>query len=186
MDDNEIIELYRQRDETALRETEKKYKAYCAAVAESILSDKQDCEECVNDTLLRAWNSIPPECPSSLKLFLARITRNLSFDRYRANRALKRGSGEICAVIDELEQCVSGSANVEKEAEAKELAETIERFLDTLGLRDRSIFLRRYFYSEKVAAISEHYSLKESNVLMILSRTRRKLRAYLEKEGYYL
>lgn len=186
MDDNQIIALYFSRAESAIRETEKKYGNYCLSLASHILRDREDAKECVNDTWLRAWNAIPPARPSQLRLFLAKITRNLSFDRLKERLAKKRGGGEVIAALEELQECVSGSSDVETELEFQELTDSINRFLHTLPGRECSIFLRRYFYVEPVGDIAKRYAVKESNVLVILSRTRKKLCAYLEKEGYIL
>ena len=184
MNDAEIIQLYWNRDEKAIPATAKKYGNYCAVIAGNILENKEDAEECVNDTWLRAWNSMPPQRPNQLRLFLAKITRNLSFDKFKARPAGKRGSGETAVALDELEECLPSSSSVEAEIAAKELEDCVNRFLHALPERECNVFLRRYFYVESVAEIAEAYGLKESNVWMILSRTRKKLRSFLEKEDY--
>lgn len=184
MEDRQIIELYWQRDEAAIGETDAKYGVYCFSVAQNILTNREDAEECVSDTWLRAWNTMPPQRPSYLRLFLAAITRNLSFDRYRARSAAKRGGGEVESALEELEECVPGSADPAAEVEAQELAESVNRFLRGLPQRDCDIFLRRYFYVEPPAEIAERYQLKKSHVLVLLSRTRQKLKDHLTKEGY--
>lgn len=186
MDDGQIIELYWERKESAVQETNNKYGSYCLKIANQILSNRQDSEECVNDTWLRAWNSIPPKRPDKLRFFLAKITRNLSFDRYKARKAGKRGGSEIDLVLEELEDCLSASGDVETEISMKELEKSMNCFITALPERERGIFLRRYFYAESVSDIAERYFLKESNVLMILSRTRKKLKNYLIKEGYII
>ena len=184
MDDRQIVELYLQRDEKAIEETSKKYGAYCYGIAHNILQNRQDSEECVNDTWLKTWNSIPPQHPNSLKLFLAKITRNLSFDRYRASRRDKRGGRAMEVALDEIEEIVAGTSDVVREAEARELIRSVERFLYGLPSRERAIFIRRYFYFDSIARISSTYCLKENNVLRILSRTRAKLKKFLEEEGH--
>lgn len=186
MNDSQIIALYWQRNEAAIAETNQKYGAYCYSIANNILSNKEDSDECVNDTWLRAWNVIPPQKPNAFRLFLAKITRNLSFDKFKAKHADKRGGGELALVLDELESCISDSSDTEAEFSLKELTESINSFLHTLSERECNIFLRRYFYAESVAEISIRYSLKDSNVQVILSRTRKKLREHLEKEGYII
>lgn len=185
MEDDQIIGLYWDRKEEAIRETDQKYGAYCFSVANHILSNEQDSEECVNDTWLRAWDAMPPGRPSCLRLFLARITRNLSFDKYKARAAKKRG-GEMELVLDELEECLAAPDNIEMEISAKELKGCINAFLDSIPERERDIFLRRYFYVDSIGGIAKRYCLKESNVLMILSRSRKRLKAYLGREGYFL
>ena len=146
MDDNKIIELYNQRNEKAIAATADKYGKYCYSIARNILSDRLDCEECVNDTYLVTWNSIPPKQPNYLKLFLAKITRNLSFNIYNRKNSLKRKGTVAHAAIEELADIVSGTANVEGEIDYKRLVESINAFLHTLNERDCNIFIKRYFY----------------------------------------
>ncbi len=182
MTDQEIIALYWSRNEDAIAQTQNKYHAYCFNIALRILNLYEDAEECTADTYLRVWNSIPPTKPSCFKSFLAKITRNLAFDKFRWKHSQKRG-GEMALVLDELENCIPSSASVDEELLAEEMQEYINRFLRALPLRERNIFLRRYFFVEKTKEIAERYALQESNVLVILSRTRQKLRNYLESEG---
>ncbi len=184
LEDNQIIELYWQKDADAISETANKYGAYCFTIAENILHNPEDSEECVNDTWLHVWNAIPPQRPAVLRMFLARITRNLSFDRFNAKNTKKRGGGEITLVLDELAECLSGGADVEAAYESKELGQCIRRFVRALPERDRNVFVRRYFFTEPVADIAKRYGLTENNVLTILSRTRKKLKSHLLKEGY--
>lgn len=182
MEDALIIELYNRRDEKAIEETSLKYGAYCYSIANNILSDAQDSEECVSDTWMKAWNSIPPGRPASLKLFLARITRNLSIDRYRSANRQKRG-GEVSVALEEISDFVP-SRDLEDEIERRELVRSLNAFLEGLPVRERNVFVRRYFFVEEVGVIAERYGLSEGNVFKILSRTRVKLKNYLEKEGY--
>jgi len=183
MDDIAIIQLYNNRDQNAITETDKKYGSYCFAVANNILESKEDSEECVNDTWLRTWNSIPPKNPSRFRIFLAKITRNLSFDKYRmANR--KKRSGELLYILDELSECVSGGNTTDDELNMILLGESLNKFLKSLTERDRGIFLRRYFYAESVTAIAEKYDMSTNNVSAVLSRTRAKLKTHLIKEGF--
>ncbi|MGM9522168.1 MAG: RNA polymerase sigma factor [Oscillospiraceae bacterium] len=186
MTDAEIIERYWQRDESAISNSSEKYGAYCRAVAGNILKDPRDLEECVNDTWLKAWGSIPPQRPSRLKLFFARITRNLAFSMYRSKTAEKRGGGEISAVLDELAECLPGGADTEEAFSAAELGRRINSFAAALPKRERDIFVRRYFFTESVRQIARTFGLTENNVSVILSRTREKLRKQLEKEGYVI
>ena len=122
MEDSKIVELYWQKNADAIKETDSKYGAYCFAIADNILRNKEDSEECVNDTWLNAWNAMPPQKPTKLQMFLAKITRNLSFNRFNARSAEKRGGGEIVLVLDELAECLAGESDVESEYEARELA----------------------------------------------------------------
>ncbi|MEN6308563.1 hypothetical protein SDC9_49844 [bioreactor metagenome] len=184
MEDNEIIEFYWRRSEQAIQESGSKYGSYCLSIANNILSNLQDSEECVNSTWLNAWNAIPPQRPNHLSAFFAKITRNLSINKLKARTAEKRSGNEATVVIDELGECLSASDNVEAEYQGKELGEKISQFLRTLSERECNMFIRRYFYVQPVGEIAKHYRLKESNVLVILSRTRKKLRFYLQKEGY--
>ena len=184
MEDSQIIELYWQKDPEAIAQTAGKYGAYCFTIANNILNSAEDAEECVNDTWLRAWNAMPPQRPKVLRLFLAKITRNLSFDRFQARNAEKRGGGEIALVLDELEECLAGKADVEAAQEDKELGQCIQSFIRALPERERNLFVRRYFFTEPVADIRKRYGLTENHVMVTLSRTRKKLKTYLLKEGY--
>ena len=186
MDDEKIIELYFARDEQAVTETDRKYGGYCFKLANAILCSREDAEETVSDTYLKTWNAIPPRKPQVLKMFLAKITRNLSFSRWRKQSAEKRGGGAIELVLEELDACIPAPGTVEDHLEGKELAKAIRCFLNTLSQRDQDIFLRRYFFVEETDAIARRYGMKPATVLRTLSRTREKLRAYLSGEGYAL
>ena len=185
MEDSKIIDLYFERNEAAITETDQKYGAYCRSIAWNILQNHEDSEECVSDTWLRAWNAMPPQRPRVLRQFLAKITRNLSLDRFRADHAHKRGSGEVPLALEELKECV-GSGNPATDAERKLLEELIGQFLQQLSQRDRGVFLRRYFYMESHKDIAARYGMKETNVRLCLSRTRQRLREYLRKEDFPL
>lgn len=184
MEDSQIVELYWRKDADAISETSSKYGPYCFAIADNILHNTEDSEECVNDTWLHAWNAMPPQRPNVLRMFLAKITRNLSINRFKARSTEKRGGGEILLVLDELADCLAGETDVEREYEGRELEQCIRRFVRGLPERDGNVFVRRYFFTEPVAAIAERYELTENNVMVILSRTRKKLRLRLAKEGY--
>lgn len=186
MEDNAILDLYFARDELAISETDRKYGGYCYSIANRILDSHEDCEETVSDTLWLTWNSIPPQRPNFLKLFLAKITRNLAFTRWRKLSAAKRGGGETELVLEELANCIPGTEQIDDQLNAKELAQTIRRFLDTLSERDQDIFLQRYFYVNDADTIAGRYGMKRTNINLILSRTRAKLKTYLTQEGYYL
>ena len=186
MDDQEIIQLYLKRDQRALSATARKYGNYCASIARNILGNHQDVEECVNDTYLKAWNSIPPTVPTMLSAFLARITRNLAFNKYKHDHVRKRGQGEVALVLDELAECVSGLEDVEREVDRRELVRTIQAFLDTLPTKKRDIFVCRYWYSDSVSFIARRYGMTENHVSVTLSRTRSKLNTYLTERGYLL
>ncbi len=182
MTDDEIIDLYWKREETAITESEIQYGRYCYSISYRILNSHEDSKECVNETWLNAWNVIPPQRPDKLSLFLGRITRNLSFDKFRADRAAKRGGGEIAFVLEELEECLPAVNKTEKAALDKELIEVINRFLYSLPNRECNIFLLRYWYSNPLKEIALKLSMTENNVKASLFRSRTKLKAYLEKE----
>lgn len=184
MEDSTILDLYFARDEQAVAETATKYGAYCFSLANSILPNKQDAEEAVSDTYWKTWNAIPPHRPAVFKLFLAKITRNLSFTRWRSLTADKRGGGEMALVLEELSSCIAAPGSVEDNLSGRELAKAIRSFLDTLPAREQDIFLRRYFFVEESEAIARRYGMKQATVLRTLSRTRTKLKKYLTQEGY--
>ena len=184
MDDAKIVQLYFERNEQAIKETAKKYGRYCTSIAKNILGNDEDAEECVNDTYLNTWNSIPPHKPKMLSSFLGKIVRNLAFNRYKHNHADKRGGGELTLVLDELAECVSGSDNVADAYLMKELVSSINQFLSTLPEDKRNIFIRRYWYTESVVAIAKRYNMESTAVSMTLSRLRIKLHNYLIERGY--
>lgn len=185
MEDSMIVQLYFDRDESAISRTHEKYGAYCTSIANNILGCAEDAEECVNDTYIKAWNTIPPHRPGVLSTFLGKITRNLSFNKYKQNTAQKRGGSDIPAILDELEECVASTAdNVENEMEYKELVKAIDNFLASLPQEKRNIFVCRYWYNESVAKIAKEYGMKENAVSMVLHRLRAKLKDSLIERGY--
>ena len=182
MEDDRIIELYFGRDEQAIRHTADKYGAYCTAVSMSILHSEPDAEECVNDTYLKTWNSIPPTRPHSLKLFLARIVRNLSINRHRALHSDKRNR-DLEVSLSELESCLPVP---DGENGGSELSELLNEFLGTQTPTDRKIFVQRYWYNLSTAEISEEHDISENAVWVKLHRTRERLREFLTERGYKL
>ncbi len=184
MTDEQIIDLYWRRDEQAIAESDSKYGSYCHTVANNILHNTEDASECVNDTWLKAWNAIPPMRPAHLDLFFAKLTRNLAFDRFKALTAAKRGGGEMPLILDELEECIAGPTDVESTFLSKELEACICQFVRKLPKRDRNVFIRRYFFAESIPDIAKRYRLTANNITVVLSRTRKKLKAYLDKEGF--
>ena len=183
VEDEKIIDLYWNRDEQAIVETDRKYGRYCHTIIGRVLPSEEDTEECLNDTWLHTWNAIPPTRPVVLRLFLAKIARSLAFNHYNANTAKMRGGGEVNVVLDELAECVAAPGNVEDQILAEELGKSLDSFLRTLPEREANIFLRRYFFTEPVSDIAKRFGLTENNVMVILSRTRGKIRQYLQKEG---
>lgn len=186
MEDYQIIELYFQRSELAITETDTKYGSYCHAIAQNVLNNAEDSEECVNDTWWKAWNSMPPQRPNYLRMFLAKITRNLAIDIFRSKNRQKRGGGVYDIALEELSEVLSAENSVEEQLAANELEESIRSFVAGLPERDGNVFLRRYFYFETTSCIAKKYGIRENHVLLILSRTREKLKKHLLEEGYVL
>lgn len=188
MEDKDIIDLYFKRDERAISETEKKYDKYCRVISERILGISEDVEECLNDTWLKTWNSIPPKKPNNLSTYLAKIVRNVSFDSYRYKRALKRNS-ELEVILDELEDIVSGENNqntIDEELEIKEMIGAVNEYLKEISKEKRSIFILRYWFGMSIKEISEKVNLRENNVSVILNRVRKDLKVYLKERGFEL
>ena len=186
MDDRNIIELFFARDERALSESQKKYGRYCESISKNILSSDEDAEEVLNDTLLSAWNSIPPEEPKSLKTYLGTLARNLSLDRYRKMKAEKRSGSEVSLCLEEAEEFLADTKSISEEYEKREFIKFLNNFLHSLPERECDIFVRRYFYCDSTADIARRFGIKEPNVLVILSRTRKSLKKALQKGGYTL
>lgn len=184
MEDEEIISLFFERNESALSEASKKYGGYCTTIARNILKNEQETEECINDLLMKVWEKIPPEKPRILAAFLAKLTRNIAIDRYRKNRSERRIGDEVDVVLEELGDCVSDSTDVQGTAEKRALLEAINRFLEFQPKRNRIVFVSRYCCCESVRSISGRLGMSENSVSVCLNRTRKKLREYLEKEGY--
>jgi RNA polymerase sigma-70 factor (ECF subfamily) len=185
MDDQQIVDLYWQRDEKAIDQTQKKYGKYCHTIAYAILHSHEDAEECVNDTYLRAWGAIPPAKPGRLSTFLGKITRNLSLDRYEKNTAQKR-SGPVELVLDELSECIPDADSTLDPIDMIALGDAINAFLEGLPQKTRQIFLRRYWYMSPVRDIARDTVMSEGAVKVSLLRTRESFKAYLEKEGIVL
>ena len=182
MTDERIIELFFARSERGIEELDTKYGATCHRIAQNILGNKEDAEECVNDAYLGVWNSIPPKKPSLLSAFLFKILRNLSITRYHANTAQKRNSFYDIA-LDELGDTISTEESIEKECSQKELTNAIEGFLDTLTRENRVIFVRRYWFSENYTEIAKRTGLTEKNISVRLTRIREKMKEYLSERG---
>ena len=181
--DKTIVELYWKRDPQAISETEKTYGALCRSVSYSILQSHEDAEECTNDTWYKAWETMPPQRPSSLRAYLCRIVRNLSIDRWRRRSSRKRGGG-MEVLLEELEDCISAGDDVEKSVEHKELLRLVNTFLGTLPETERDLFVCRYWFFASIQELCEKFSFSESKTKSMLFRTREKLRKCLEKEGY--
>ena len=182
MDDKNIIELFYERSEQAITELSKKYGLLCKKVADNILNNHLDAEECVNDAYLAVWNTIPPQNPDSLVSYVCRIVRNQAIKKYHENTALKRNSIYDTS-LDELEEVLPSSASVEGELEAKEVSAMIDRFLETLDKQSRIMFIRRYWYSESIEEIALSFKTSKHYISVRLSRIRKALKKHLVKEG---
>lgn len=184
MEDREIIRLFFKRNEAALYEVSRKYGSNCRAIARNILKNNEEVEECVNDTYMRAWESIPPNDPPVLGAFLAKITKNLALSRISFYNADKRGGGNGTLSFDDLDEFVSGEYSVEAETERKELTAAINGFLKKLPAKQRQIFVGRYWGYYKLSELAKRFGMSESGVSLSIERTRRKLRKHLEKGGF--
>ena len=181
MDDQAIVQLYWNRSEAAIAETDRKYGHYCFSIAHNILNNTEDSQECVSDTYLRAWESIPPHRPRHFFAYLAKICRHFALDKLDWKSAAKRRA-EVVSLTDEMALCIPDSQR-ERELEGRELGRLLDAFLRTLTPENRMVFMRRYWYVDTIAEISARFGISESAVQMRLSRTRAKLSSYLEKEG---
>lgn len=186
MNDEMIVNLYFKRDENAVKETQKKYNAYLSNISYNILYNRQDSEECVNDTYLKAWNSIPPNKPNVLSTYLGKITRRLSIDVLRGKNRKKRKATEYDLSLDELEDCVGEKDSIEKQVDVNLLSNLINKYLSEISSEARIIFVCRYYYMDSVRAIANYYDMSESKVKSSLYRTRQGLKKYLMGEGFEL
>ena len=183
MEDSTIVNLYWQRSELAIPETERKYGGYCHTVAMRIVNNREDAEECVNDTWLGAWNSMPENRPSYLAPYLAKLTRWLSLTKVKAQNRLKRGGNEITLSLEELDSEMGEGTDLARQIEMKELSAYLNAFLAGLPTEERKVFLARYWYAASIREISEKSRYSESKIKSMLLRTRRKLKKALEDEG---
>ena len=182
MDDSKIIDLYWQRSDKAISETEKKYGNYCRAIANNFVSNNEDAEECVNDTWFSAWNQMPDKRPSILSAFLGKITRNIAISVYRKRTSKKHGRGETALALEELADCVPSGIDLESDFENAELEELIRNFALSLNDTEQKVFVSRYWYLASIKEISKCLNCSESKTKSILFRVRKKLRARLEEE----
>ena len=186
MRDDQIIDLYWQRSETAIEETDQKYGRYLTAIAYNILSDLEDSKESVNDTYMNAWNSMPPHRPNVLSAYLAKITRNVSIDRIRRKNRGKRVPSEYLTSLSELSDCVTDGQNVEREIDMKQLGEALNAFVRALPDEARHLFIGRYFYMDPLREVARYCGMSEAKAKSMLHRLRLSLKAHLEKEGFGL
>lgn len=186
MEDKDIVDLYWNRNEHAILETSVKYGGYCFSISNNILFNSLDAEECVNDTYLATWNSIPPHKPSVLCAYLGKITRRISLKKWRDKHAEKRGGGQTQLVLDELLECIPSKKTVDDELNEKELADLIKLFISKLDVNERRIFICRYWYLDSIADISKQFGYGQSKIKTTLFRTRGKLLSFLKKEGVFV
>ena len=182
MEDEKIIQLIWDREEQGLKELSDKYNNYCHSISCRIVHDEEDARECVNDTWFQAWRTIPPTIPNNLGAYLARITRNLSLNRYRRAHQKKREADRVAVCLDELQECVSGGVSPERMAEQSYLGQVISDFLRGLPKEERIMFVRRYFYMDSVAEVAEYFGCSESKVKTMMFRCRKKLQEILIRE----
>lgn len=184
MDDDEIIELMENRNERSIAELSKKYGGVCGKVARNILGDFTDVEQCLNDTYFKAWNSIPPAKPVSLRAFVATITRNIALTQLRDSHTAKRGGEFEIIPFDDLDDFVSGESSIEGMAECSELVDAINKFLYKQSELKRQLFIKRYWGCCSIEELARSFGMTESNVTVTLTRVRKKLKDYLCKRGY--
>lgn len=183
MEDMQIVDLFFARNEQAIDETAHKYGNYLFSIADHILSSNRDAEEAVNDTYLGAWKSIPPHRPDRLSTYLGKITRRCSLEKWKAMHAQKRGGGEVPLALEELSECIPAGETPEQTMELKELTQLLNTFIRTLAETEQRVFVCRYWYLMSVKTISRNFGFTESKIKSMLSRTRGKLKTYLEREG---
>ena len=186
MRDDEIVALYWQRDEAAIRETEQKYGRYLSRIAYNVLADPGDCEEVVNDACLKAWTSMPPPRPAVLGTYLGKIARQLSIDRFRTRNREKRQGSEYSLSLFELEECVSQGDATRQTVDGHLLAEAISAYLKTLSAQARHTFVGRYYYMDPLKEVAAYCGMSQSKAKSLLYRTRQGLKAYLKQEGFDL
>lgn len=184
MDDALIVSLYWQRDETAIRRTEDKYENYLTKIAYNILNDFEDSRESVNDTYLRAWNSMPTHRPAVLSTYLGKITRALAIDIYRKRNSKKRAGSAYALSLSELDECIPGGRDTAQPIELKELGKVISRFLRALPEEARTVFVRKYYFMDSIHEIAAGCRMSEAKTKSMLHRTRKKLKVFLTKEGF--
>lgn len=184
LSDEKIVELYFARDEVALDATDKKYGKYLYTVAYNIIHNNLDCEECLNDTYLSTWNTIPPKKPTALQVFLTKITRNIAVDKYRKASASKRVPAELVMSLEELDECVHDSPSAEEAYMISELVKILNETLRQMDEREQYAFICRYYYFDRTIEIAKTLGVSKSTILRALEKAREKLKERLEKEGY--
>lgn len=186
MDDSEIVRLFWDRNETALSVTEEKHGKRCRTVAENILKNREDADDCVNEAYLKLWELIPPHRPEALGAFLCKIVRCISINMLKAKTAGKRGGSTAALAFEELEECIPDKCSVEHTYEGKEMISAVNSFLRQIPIENRRIFVLRYWYCCELSEIANRFGKRKNTVSVILNRTRSRLRKYLEEEGFEL
>lgn len=184
MEDKEIVKLYWNRNELAIKETASKYGRYCYRIAYNILYNKEDAEESVNDAYLNTWECIPPNFPEKLSTFVGKITRRISLNKWHSKTRKKRGGNQVDLALEELDECLASENNVERTIEYKELLQILNRFLEELPETERDLFICRYWFLASIQELSKKFAFSESKTKSMLFRIREKLKSYLEEEGY--
>ncbi len=185
MSDQAIVQKFWDRDEDAIAEAKAQYSDYCLYIANNVLNDCRDAEECLNDALLAAWNSIPPQRPENLRTYLGKLIREISINQRKKNNRLKRIPSEITQSLDEISEMVS-AGDFQEGIEQAELSREISRFLFSLNETKRNVFIRRYWYYDSIESICRRYGFGKSKVVMMLKRTRSDLSRHLKKEGFII
>ena len=186
MEDREIIKLFVDRSQEAITETKNKYEKFCYKIANNILKNHHDVEECLSDMYLKAWETIPPNIPNSLKAYLGKIIRNGSINLYHYKNAKKRGNRDTDIIFEELEECIHSNNGVESYLDTQHITEVINNFLEESNRLERQIFVRRYWYMESILEIANACDISDARIKTILFRQRKKLKKYLEKEGVFI
>lgn len=184
MKDEIIIQMFLERNEDAIAAVINKYGHYCQNIAGNILGNSSDIEECLNDTYLKVWKSIPPHQPDALAAYIGKIARNSAINIMRYNKAEKRNNGEVPFILDELEDFVPGGINPEDESSRGELVSSINSFLSTLSQEKRVIFVSRYWYSASISDIASKTGISQNKVSVTLSRLRKQLKVWLTERGF--
>ena len=185
LDDKVIIQHYWDREERAINETDEKYGSFCLRIAENILGNQEDSKECVNDTYLNAWNSIPPHLPEKLSCFLGKITRNLALNIYEKKHTAKRGKGQIEMALSELAECVDMSSDIENESERQQIRDVINEFLKNQNMQRKNIFIQRYWYLMSIKEIGVQHDMNDNQIKSVLYQMRNELKKILVKEGLF-
>lgn len=184
-EDNELIDLFLNRSDKAILHTSDKYNNYCYSIAYGILKNHEDSEECVNDTYMSAWNSIPPNIPKKLSCFLGRITRNAVLNIYEKRHAAKRGRGQVKLALSELSECVDMNSGIENEQERQQIREVINKFLQDQNEQRRKIFIQRYWYLVSIREIAFQHDLNQNQIKSVLYQMRNELKKRLQREELF-